>query len=86
VAHHGAGLRLKPKSSSATIARAVRRVLEEPSFGVGADRLGAAIAEETTRDLAAEELELLALKEATVLPKAAYRSPIQDSAASSVSS
>jgi MGT family glycosyltransferase len=84
VAHHGAGLRLKPKSSSATIARAVRRVLEEPSFGVGADRLGAAIAEETARDLAAEELELLAVKEVDVVDRGPYRAPSDHTRASSV--
>jgi hypothetical protein len=39
---------------------------------------------ETARDLAVQELEGLALKEATVLPKAPYGGPIQDSPASSV--
>jgi MGT family glycosyltransferase len=68
VAHHGAGLRLKAKASPETIAGAVRRVLEEPRFGESARRLAAAIAAETARDRAVEELELLALKEATVLP------------------
>jgi MGT family glycosyltransferase len=68
VAHHGAGLRLKAKASPETIAGAVRRVLEEPGFGESARRLAAAIAAETARDRAVEELELLALKEATVLP------------------
>ena len=68
VAHHGAGLRLKAKASPETIAGAVRRVLEEPGFGESARRLAAAIAAETARDRAVEELELLALNEATVLP------------------
>jgi len=68
VAHHGVGLRLKAKASPETIAGAVRRVLEEPRFGESARRLAAAIAAETARDRAVEELELLALKEATVLP------------------
>jgi MGT family glycosyltransferase len=68
VAHHGAGLRLKAKASPETIAGAVRRVLEEPGFGESARRLATAIAAETARDRAVEELELLALKEATVLP------------------
>ena len=53
VAHHGAGLRLKPKASSETIATAVRRVLDEPSFRANAERLAAA-------DWAAEELQKLA--------------------------
>ncbi len=60
VAHHGAGLRLKPKASSETIAGAVRRVLDEPSFGENARRLAAAIAVETAEDRAALELEALA--------------------------
>jgi len=60
VAHHGFGLRLKPKASSHAVARAVRRVLEEPSFRANAERLAAAIAAETGRDRAAEELEGLA--------------------------
>jgi MGT family glycosyltransferase len=68
VAHHGAGLRLKAKASPETIAGAVRRVLEEPRFGESARRLAAAIAAETARDRAVEELELLALKKAAVLP------------------
>ena len=57
VAHHGAGLRLKPKASSDAIARAVRRVLDEPSYRANAERLAAAIASETSQDRAAEELE-----------------------------
>ncbi|HEX6653757.1 MAG TPA: glycosyltransferase [Thermoleophilaceae bacterium] len=60
VAHHGAGLRLKPKASSQAIARAVRRVLDEPSYRANAERLAAAIAAETAEDRAAEELEDLA--------------------------
>ena len=60
VAHHGAGLRLKPKSSSDAIARAVRRVVEEPSFGASAERMAAAIAVETADDRAVKELEELA--------------------------
>ena len=47
VAHHGAGLRLKPKAKPEAIAKAVRRVLEEPSFAAAAERIAAAIAAET---------------------------------------
>jgi MGT family glycosyltransferase len=57
VAHHGAGLRLKPKASPEAIARAVRRVLDEPSFAASARRLADAIAVETAEDRAVEELE-----------------------------
>jgi MGT family glycosyltransferase len=60
VAHHGAGLRLKPKAGPEAIARAVRRVLDEPSFAANAQRLAAAIAAETAEDRAADELEALA--------------------------
>jgi UDP:flavonoid glycosyltransferase YjiC (YdhE family) len=60
VTHHGAGLKLKPKASADAIAKALRRVLDEPSFAANAERLAAAIAVETARDLAAEELETLA--------------------------
>jgi MGT family glycosyltransferase len=60
VAHHGAGLRLKPKVKPEAIAKAVRRVLDEPAFAGNAQRLAAAIAAETAEDRAAEELEALA--------------------------
>jgi MGT family glycosyltransferase len=60
IAHHGAGLRLKPKASPGAIASAVRRVLDEPSFAANAERLAAAIAAEVAQDRAAEELEELA--------------------------
>jgi UDP:flavonoid glycosyltransferase YjiC (YdhE family) len=60
VAHHGAGLRLKPKAGSEAIARAVRRVLDEPKFAAGAQRLADAIAAETAEDRAVAELEALA--------------------------
>ncbi|HEV7847537.1 MAG TPA: glycosyltransferase [Thermoleophilaceae bacterium] len=62
VAHHGAGLRLKPKAKPEAIARAVRRVIDEPSFATGAERLAAAIAAETAEDRAAAELEQLAAR------------------------
>jgi UDP:flavonoid glycosyltransferase YjiC (YdhE family) len=84
VAHHGAGLRLKAKASHEAIARAVGRVLDEPSFAANAQRLAAAIAAETARDQAVEELELLASRDATVLPERPYGASIQDSPASSV--
>jgi MGT family glycosyltransferase len=60
VAHHGAGLRLKPTATPKAIAKAVRRVLEEPSFSEAAERIAAAIAVETAQDRAAAELEALA--------------------------
>jgi MGT family glycosyltransferase len=60
VAHHGAGLRLKPKASAETIARAVQRVIDEPSFGASARRIADAIAAEIAEDRVVAELEGLA--------------------------
>ena len=60
VAHHGVGLRLKPQAKPEDIAKAVRRVLEEPSFSAAVERMAAAIAAETAEDQAAAELEALA--------------------------
>jgi MGT family glycosyltransferase len=67
VAHHGAGLRLKPKAKPEEVARAVRRVLDEPSFAASAERLAAAIAAETTEDRAVAELEALGDPTATLV-------------------
>jgi UDP:flavonoid glycosyltransferase YjiC (YdhE family) len=67
VAHHGAGLRLKPKARPEAIAGAVRRVLEEPSFASNAERLAAAIAAETAEDRAVAELEALGGSTATLV-------------------
>jgi MGT family glycosyltransferase len=60
VAHHGAGLRLKPKARPDAIAKAVQRVVAEPSFAANAERIAAAIAAESAEDLAVAELEALA--------------------------
>ena len=66
VAHHGAGVRLKPKASTEAIAGAVRRVLDDPSYRANAERLAEAIAAETATDQAAEELEGLAVRGSSV--------------------
>ena len=71
VVHHGAGLRLKPKASPDAIARAVGRVLNEPSFAAGAQRLADAIAAETAEDRAAAELEELSERPSARVPAAA---------------
>jgi MGT family glycosyltransferase len=84
VVHHGAGVRVKPKARPDAIARAVRQVLEDASYAANAERLAEAIATETVDDRAVEELERLAVTEASVLPKAAYGGSIQDGSASSV--
>jgi MGT family glycosyltransferase len=68
VDHHGAGLRLKPKADAATIARAVQRVIDDPSFAQNARRLAAAIADDLTEDRAVEELEELATRNGARTP------------------
>ena len=57
VVHAGAGIRLKPLASPATIARSVERLLSDASFRQGAERLRAAIAEEQRRTDVGQELE-----------------------------
>ena len=55
VVHHGAGVRLSPRSSAARIAAAVREVLDDPRFRENAQRMSRAIAEEArTTDVVAE--------------------------------
>ena len=60
VAAHGAGLRLKPKARPDAIARAVSRVIDDPSYAAGARRMAAAIADDVREDRAVDELEELA--------------------------
>ncbi|MEN3536851.1 glycosyltransferase [Microbispora sp. ZYX-F-249] len=60
----GAGITLSRNTSPRTIARAVGRVLREPSFRREARRLAAAIAAETATDRAVAELESLAARAA----------------------
>jgi UDP:flavonoid glycosyltransferase YjiC (YdhE family) len=64
VAWHGAracaGLTVRKNSSAAAPARAVERVLHDPSFRAAAQRLAADIAAETATDGVVEELEALA--------------------------
>jgi MGT family glycosyltransferase len=71
VVHHGAGLRLKPKAPAEAIAKAVRRVVDEPSFRANAGRLADAIAVETAEDRAADELEALGERAEEPAPAAA---------------
>ncbi|HEX8105733.1 MAG TPA: glycosyltransferase [Solirubrobacteraceae bacterium] len=68
-AHHGAGVRLRPKAAPGRIAEAVRRVLADPAYAGAAGRLAGAIAAEGREDRAVAELEALrAIREAGVLP------------------
>lgn len=60
VVHHGAGVRLRPSARAGAITRAVRRLLEDPSYAAGARGLAGAIARDVEVDRAADELEALA--------------------------
>ena len=60
VAHHGAGLRLRPKAKSKTIRRAIRQVLEQPGFQQAAKALQQTILKEANAPLAELSLEALA--------------------------
>jgi len=55
----GAGVRIRPRSRPAAIARAAARMLAEPGFSEAAQRMAAAIAADLRQDLAALELESL---------------------------
>jgi MGT family glycosyltransferase len=71
VAAHGAGLRLKPKAQPDAIARAVKRVIDEPSFAQEARRMAAAIADDLREDRAVAELEELTRNGVPHVPAAA---------------
>ena len=55
----GAGLRLRPGSSSGKIAAAVGRVVNEPAFSAAASRMADAIRRDIAEDRAVAELEAL---------------------------
>ena len=57
VVHAGAGLRLEPSAAPDEIATAAHRVLADNSYRHAAERIAAAIAEETATDLAVAEIE-----------------------------
>lgn len=69
----GAGVRLSQSASPAKIAAAIRSVLEDESYRAGAQRLAAAIAEETAEDGAVAELEQLASLHEGVQDSGAWR-------------
>jgi MGT family glycosyltransferase len=62
VQFHGAGLRLKPSAAPDTIASALKRVIDEPSFKQNARRMAAAIEADVQEDRAVAELEELATR------------------------
>jgi MGT family glycosyltransferase len=54
---HGAGLRLKPSASPTRIAKAVRRLLDDPRFARNARRLGDAIVRDAAEERGVAEME-----------------------------
>jgi MGT family glycosyltransferase len=78
----GAGVRIRQSASPEKIAAAVNEVLENESYRASAQRLAAAIAEETARDRAAEELEELAVQHSGAWP---HRPPSQAAASAAAS-
>jgi MGT family glycosyltransferase len=60
VAEAGAGLRVTPTAGTATIRRAIARLLDEPAFAAAAGRMAAEIERDVAADRAVAELEALA--------------------------
>ena len=60
IVERGAGLMLSGDAPEAEIAQAVTRLLDDPKFATGAADLGSRIAEESSPDLAADEVETVA--------------------------
>ena len=60
VVYRGAGLRLRPGAKPSAIAAAVERVIHEPGFRAGAQRIGASIRADAAAQLGLTELEALA--------------------------
>lgn len=57
VTTRGAGLKLGRKAKPAAVAKAVRRLLDDPSFRAGSERLGASIRRDAASDALVTELE-----------------------------
>ena len=66
VVHAGAGVRLKPRSSAAKIAKAVTQVLADDRYRANAWRIGEAIARELHRVDVVAELEKMEAARRTV--------------------
>jgi UDP:flavonoid glycosyltransferase YjiC (YdhE family) len=60
VVHHGAGVRLSPRSSAAGIAAAVREVLGDPRYRDNAERMSRIIADEVRTADVVDEIEAVA--------------------------
>jgi len=76
----GAGLSLSQKSSPARIAVAIRRVLEEPGFRAGAQRMAAIIGRDVKEDRAVLEMEALTTRHQSATPVVARPSQLDRSA------
>jgi UDP:flavonoid glycosyltransferase YjiC (YdhE family) len=57
VVHAGAGLRLSKKAGVPALRDAIGRVLDEPRYRAGAQRMAATLAAERDEDLVVDELE-----------------------------
>lgn len=69
VTERAAGLSLPPDAAEADIRSALQRLLEEPAFVAGAERLGAAVAREAASSPVIEELEALVRAATTDAPQ-----------------
>ena len=65
IVHHGAGVRLSPRSSVTRIATAAREVLDDPRFGENAERMSRAITEEARTTHVVAELEAVVNRNGT---------------------
>lgn len=65
VVHAGVGLRLRPGAPPRAIARAVNRLIHDPSFRAAAERVGARMRADAAEDRAVSELEALAARSPT---------------------
>jgi UDP:flavonoid glycosyltransferase YjiC (YdhE family) len=59
VVHRGAGVRVESSAQPGEIGAALRDVLDQPGYRRAAERIASAIAEETAKDRAVEEIEAL---------------------------
>jgi UDP:flavonoid glycosyltransferase YjiC (YdhE family) len=80
----GAGLSLSPNASPARIAVAIRRVLEEPGFREGAQRMAAIIGRDVKEDRAVVEMEALTTRHQSSTPVVARPSQLGRSARAGV--
>lgn len=66
VVHHGVGLRLSPKASTAALRKSIAQLLKNPHFRQHAEQMSRHIDEEVRRDDALEELNAMATRSAVL--------------------